>query len=248
MVSLPTQHQSDAVTPVQPSLQRLLEKSEVGRRLIFPRGHQQSVPAQEIVLVADHDFCAVLRAVILMPIRAGIGVAHLPFVHCPRLGQGVIDRSDFIMKDVRICLVEARSAGSYDLAGDNASGRRYHPCQLFRSNQAETVMRESFLGSMVSVAIAATASVVIVAPTISASAQQPTASSATPATSTALKTRWGEPDLQGIWTDETDTPLQRLPKYAIRNFLPTLSGPNWIKHEPTCSPGTSDRSAEPKRM
>ena len=25
----------------------------------------------------------------------------------------------------------------------------------------------------------------------------------------ALKTPWGEPDLQGIWTDETDTPLQR---------------------------------------
>ena len=23
------------------------------------------------------------------------------------------------------------------------------------------------------------------------------------------KTAWGEPDLQGIWTDETNTPLQR---------------------------------------
>jgi hypothetical protein len=23
------------------------------------------------------------------------------------------------------------------------------------------------------------------------------------------KTPWGEPDLQGIWTDETDMPLQR---------------------------------------
>jgi len=29
-----------------------------------------------------------------------------------------------------------------------------------------------------------------------------------------LKTVWGEPDLQGIWTDESDTPLQRSPKYA----------------------------------
>ena len=26
---------------------------------------------------------------------------------------------------------------------------------------------------------------------------------------TQLKTPWGEPDLQGIWTLETDTPLQR---------------------------------------
>jgi hypothetical protein len=30
----------------------------------------------------------------------------------------------------------------------------------------------------------------------------------------ALKTPWGDPDLQGIWTDETDTPLQRPAKYA----------------------------------
>jgi hypothetical protein len=30
----------------------------------------------------------------------------------------------------------------------------------------------------------------------------------------SLKTAWGEPDLQGIWTDESDTPLQRSPKFA----------------------------------
>jgi hypothetical protein len=35
----------------------------------------------------------------------------------------------------------------------------------------------------------------------------------------ALKTPWGEPDLQGIWTDETDTPLQRSPKYAKQEFF-----------------------------
>src|SRR5215472_841809 len=35
----------------------------------------------------------------------------------------------------------------------------------------------------------------------------------------ALKTPWGEPDLQGIWTDETDTPLQRSPKYADQEFF-----------------------------
>src|ERR1041384_5742630 len=29
-----------------------------------------------------------------------------------------------------------------------------------------------------------------------------------------MKTPWGEPDLQGIWTDESDTPLQRSPKFA----------------------------------
>ncbi len=33
------------------------------------------------------------------------------------------------------------------------------------------------------------------------------------------KTPWGEPDLQGIWTDESDTPLQRSPKYANQEFF-----------------------------
>jgi hypothetical protein len=41
-----------------------------------------------------------------------------------------------------------------------------------------------------------------------------------PAPSTqALKTAWGEPDLQGIWTDETDTPFQRSPKFANQEFF-----------------------------
>jgi hypothetical protein len=35
----------------------------------------------------------------------------------------------------------------------------------------------------------------------------------------ALKTPWGEPDLQGIWTDEFDTPLQRPPEYANEEFF-----------------------------
>src|SRR5438477_6132235 len=35
----------------------------------------------------------------------------------------------------------------------------------------------------------------------------------------ALTTPWGEPDLQGIWTDEHDTPLQRPTKYAGREFF-----------------------------
>src|SRR5258707_13688212 len=34
-----------------------------------------------------------------------------------------------------------------------------------------------------------------------------------------LKTPWGKPDLQGIWTDETDTPLQRPAKYAAQEFF-----------------------------
>jgi hypothetical protein len=35
----------------------------------------------------------------------------------------------------------------------------------------------------------------------------------------ALQTPWGEPDLQGIWTDEFDTPLQRPAEYANQEFF-----------------------------
>jgi hypothetical protein len=69
-------------------------------------------------------------------------------------------------------------------------------------------MGSRFPSSLMMIAIAATAgSAAISAP---ASAQTP--GSVAPAE--ALKTPWGEPDLQGIWTDETATPLQRPARYA----------------------------------
>jgi hypothetical protein len=77
-------------------------------------------------------------------------------------------------------------------------------------------MRKRFSGSMIMVAVAA-GSVVISAPTTTASAQAPANSGAPPAP--VLKTPWGEPDLQGIWTDETDTPLQRPARYANQEFF-----------------------------
>src|SRR4051812_7399774 len=40
-----------------------------------------------------------------------------------------------------------------------------------------------------------------------------------PVVAAALKTPWGEPDLQGIWTVETDTLLQRPAKYANQEFF-----------------------------
>src|SRR5207302_5087193 len=50
-------------------------------------------------------------------------------------------------------------------------------------------------------------------------AQESPTPSAKPAATPALKTLWGEPDLQGIWTDESDTPLQRSPKFANQEFF-----------------------------
>jgi hypothetical protein len=69
-----------------------------------------------------------------------------------------------------------------------------------------------FSGSMTTVAIAAAGAVNSV-PIPSTQAQAPTA------TEQALKTPWGEPDLQGISTDETDTPLQRSAEYATQEFF-----------------------------
>jgi len=77
-------------------------------------------------------------------------------------------------------------------------------------------MREMFPSSMTIVAIAAVGAV-IAAPIMQTAAQTTTAGGA-PAAIT-LKTPWGEPDLQGIWTDETDTPLQRPAKYANQEFF-----------------------------
>ena len=36
---------------------------------------------------------------------------------------------------------------------------------------------------------------------------------------TTFRTPWGEPDLQGIWYDVHDTPFERAPKYADREFF-----------------------------
>jgi len=68
-------------------------------------------------------------------------------------------------------------------------------------------MRERFSGSVISVAVAAAIAAISVS-------IEPTWAQAP-----ALKTTWGDPDLQGIWTDENDTPLQRPAKYAGQEFF-----------------------------
>src|SRR5438105_8451667 len=74
--------------------------------------------------------------------------------------------------------------------------------------------------SLVTVAIAAAAvGAMLSVPITRTSAQAPVASVKASAPTTVLKTPWGEPDLQGIWTDESDTPLQRSPKFANQEFF-----------------------------
>jgi len=71
-------------------------------------------------------------------------------------------------------------------------------------------MGDRFLDSIVTAAAAGAA--LLLSVTLS-SAQAPATSGA------SLKTHWGEPDLQGIWTDEFDTPLQRPPRYGNQEFF-----------------------------
>jgi hypothetical protein len=79
-------------------------------------------------------------------------------------------------------------------------------------------MRDRFSSSMMTVAISAAAvGAVVSVSAVRTSAQTATGSVAGPAA--VQKTPWGEPDLQGIWMDETDTPLQRPAMYAGQEFF-----------------------------
>jgi hypothetical protein len=73
-------------------------------------------------------------------------------------------------------------------------------------------MRGRFSNSMIGVAVAAVALSAVIAVSVTGTSAQAPAGA-------ALKTPWGEPDLQGIWTDETNTPLQRAAQYANQEFF-----------------------------
>src|SRR5215831_5771131 len=75
-------------------------------------------------------------------------------------------------------------------------------------------MRERFLKSTTAVALAAAVVGAIIAVSVTPMAAQAPAPSVP-----VFKTPWGEPDLQGIWTDETDTPFQRSPRFANQEFF-----------------------------
>jgi hypothetical protein len=75
-------------------------------------------------------------------------------------------------------------------------------------DKKEVMWAIAFLTSMVTVAVAAA----VLSAAISGLATQTSAQA-------ALRTPWGEPDLQGIWTEGFDTPLQRPARYANQEFF-----------------------------
>jgi hypothetical protein len=70
-------------------------------------------------------------------------------------------------------------------------------------------MRQRILGLAV-------AAVITVASLVSVAGQAPTSATQS---GPALKTSWGEPDLQGIWREDNQIPLQRPAKFAGKEFL-----------------------------
>jgi hypothetical protein len=84
--------------------------------------------------------------------------------------------------------------------------------------QKEIVMDNRFSGMIATAVVAAAASAAISVSVTRTSAQAPVISGVAMKTF-PLKTAWGEPDLQGIWTDEFETPLQRPARYANQEFF-----------------------------
>src|SRR5882724_5244664 len=76
-----------------------------------------------------------------------------------------------------------------------------------------TLMRARLLSSIGASALMVSAAVLVMPAMVTAQVNLQTSFR------TSLKTPWGEPDLQGIWTVETDTPLQRSPKYGTRELF-----------------------------
>ena len=74
---------------------RLLKISQVGRRLILSGRHEITIPAQEIIMLADVDVMIVLVAIVLYP--SNLGLAPIGFVNCPRLREGVILDRDHVV-------------------------------------------------------------------------------------------------------------------------------------------------------
>jgi hypothetical protein len=87
------------------------------------------------------------------------------------------------------------------------------------------------MGGSVAITVVALLSVACHAPTTAAQ------------TGPVAKTSWGEPDLQGIWTDEFQTPLQRPAEYAGREFF-TDAEKAQLEKQRAALPGNESRSVK----
>src|SRR5471030_2586490 len=102
-------------------------------------------------------------------------------------------------------------------------------------------MRQRFVQLMGAAAVVAVVSftLVVARAQTQGSAAKPAAAKA----GLALKTSWGEPDIQGIWSDEVQIPLQRPAKYAGKEFF-TDAELVALDKERAAKPAFGDKRAE----
>src|SRR5262249_60647056 len=78
---------------------------QVGGRLPLARWRQVAVRADRIGLGADRDGAVALRTYELGPLR--IAFATVAARHRPWTGQGIVDRGDLVVQEIRVGAVEA---------------------------------------------------------------------------------------------------------------------------------------------
>src|SRR5262245_13887410 len=113
------------------------------------------------------------------------------------------------------CILSLRSFAKFGIKAHQELDTRH---MQHAARQKEIVMGNRFSGLLVTAAIAAAAGAAVSVSVTETSAQAPAVTGAA-LKAQPLKTAWGEPDLQGIWTNEFDTPLQRSARYGNQEFF-----------------------------
>src|SRR5260370_8222962 len=91
--------------PARSSLLRLLEISQIRRRLILLGRHQESFRAQEVIFLADDDLGVALGARGSAPVRISLRAAPKCLVDAPGPRQGLVAHGAFVTKQLRFALV-----------------------------------------------------------------------------------------------------------------------------------------------
>ena len=99
---------SVCVLTTVPLLLCFFEISKVRWCLVLLSRHQEPIAAYPIVFIPDDNIRVALGARRFAPDWTGIGVAPVSLVDAPRPRRGVVEHGDFVMKNVRIVLVEMK--------------------------------------------------------------------------------------------------------------------------------------------
>ena len=88
------------------SLPRWREVFRIRRQLPLLGGHQISVPAHQIVFLADGDIGGSFQARLPAPVRIFLGAVPVGLVDGPRARQRFVEYGDHVVENARIALVE----------------------------------------------------------------------------------------------------------------------------------------------